>query len=113
MSFQVPEHFSVPCIVCEKPLGHVFDMDDGNQPGDGICAQAYGQYGCTVFDPLDGSYLEFNVCDECLVAKAEKGMILIGRSPMNAEEKKDFGANPLKYWRGPAQFRYHVEINES
>lgn len=105
------EDMSVPCIICNKALPHAFDLDDHNQPYGGICCQASGQYGCTVFDPMDGSYLEFNICDECLVNKANAGVILIGRRVYDEETEKLVLREPTKYWDGPKQYRYHVNVN--
>jgi hypothetical protein len=47
-----------------------------NHPDDGCAAIVYGNYGSTVFDPLNGSYLELNICDGCLVGAALKGRVL-------------------------------------
>lgn len=65
-----------PCLVCDKPLDNEFH-DHPNQPRRGVAARSYGNYGSTVFDsdmidrPADEApYLEFNICDDCLRAKA-------------------------------------------
>lgn len=99
---------SVPCIVCEKPLEDVSGVSE-NQPYNGLTCHAEGQYGCTEFDPMDGSYLEFNVCDECLVKKASAGIILIGRTIY--ENDQVVGFEKPKVWRGPKQYRYHIETD--
>lgn len=52
------------CARCDKPLDDLHDF----QPNDGLCFTAYGHYGSTLFDPLDGSYMQIVVCDECLSA---------------------------------------------
>jgi hypothetical protein len=70
---------SLPCIVCSKTLSNVFE-DVENQPNDGLTFMSHGQYGSTEFDPMDGTYIEINVCDECLVAAREKGNVLHGRN---------------------------------
>ena len=59
------------CICCEKVLER--DKDDISYPPyGGIYFNSYGNYGSTVFDPMDdGVRLETNVCDECLVKKAK------------------------------------------
>ena len=48
-------------------------MEDGdiNQPYGGLAFQSEGHYGSTVFDPMDGTYLEVNICDECLLRASE------------------------------------------
>lgn len=38
-----------------------------------------GHYGSTFFDPMDGSYIEINVCDECLVKAKAKGQLLYNK----------------------------------
>lgn len=65
---------SIPCIVCGKSLVNV--MNEENQPVDAVAFSSPGHYGSTVFDPMDGTYLEINVCDECIVAKARTGHVL-------------------------------------
>lgn len=67
----------VPCIICDKQLKNVAE-ETSNQPYSGTCFNSYGHYGSTIFDPMDGSYLEINVCDECLANK--KGSVLHGRN---------------------------------
>lgn len=67
----------VPCIVCKKKLGPV-GSEAGNHANDANSFRTSGQYGSTVFDPLDGTYLEVNICDECLTAAGEAGQVLIG-----------------------------------
>lgn len=71
----------VNCIVCRRALEPECSMPDvlGNQPHAATCFQGYGQYGSGAFDPMDGHYLEINVCDECLVAAASEGRVLLGR----------------------------------
>lgn len=69
------------CIVCKKPLeniqGPALDESE-NQPNDGLAFQSSGHYGTTVFDPMDGTHLEINVCDPCLVQAGKDGHVLIG-----------------------------------
>jgi hypothetical protein len=67
---------AVPCIVCNKKLRNVL-VDAENQPYQGTAFQTHGHYGSTVFDPMDGQYLEINVCDECLMKHADR--VLMGR----------------------------------
>lgn len=57
------------CIICKKSLE---DIGDDNQPIGGLSFHSYGHYGTSVFDPMDGTYLEINVCDEC-VTKGRRG----------------------------------------
>lgn len=68
---------TLSCIVCEKELESALPekIQDVNQPYAGTTFFAYGQYGSTIFDPMDGSSLEINICDDCLDKKAKRGMI--------------------------------------
>lgn len=67
------------CIVCKKALASIFTnpVDDGHyvQPSKACTFESYGIFGSEVFDPMDGSYLILNVCDECLSAGQESGLI--------------------------------------
>lgn len=58
---------ALPCIRCDKPLKNVDpEYTSGNQPYEGTAFTTYGHYGSTIFDPMDGTILEINICDECL-----------------------------------------------
>jgi len=67
-----------PCIVCDKHLENV-DSDADNQPYKGTYFRSHGAYGSTAFDPMDGSFIEINVCDECLLKARDKGEVMYGR----------------------------------
>ena len=69
---------ALSCITCGKKLRNV-DANADNQPSDGTAFQSYGHYGSTVFDPMDGTYLEINICDPCLKKAGEFGRVLVGR----------------------------------
>lgn len=69
----------LPCIVCKKPLRSVHS-GFANHADDANSFRAHGQYGSTVFDPVDGTYLEVNICDGCIIAAADAGRVLTGRS---------------------------------
>jgi hypothetical protein len=67
-----------PCIVCGAALRNSLpDVD--NQPDGGIVATSHGNYGSTAFDPMNGEFVEFNVCDACLVRAGEQGRVLTAR----------------------------------
>jgi hypothetical protein len=66
------------CIVCKRELENVVEEDDSNQPNDGLAFQSHGHYGTTVFDPMDGTFLEINVCDPCLRQAGKDGNVMIG-----------------------------------
>jgi hypothetical protein len=78
---------TLPCIRCDKDIPGVNNGPDydGNQPSGGTTFSSTGQYGSTIFDPMDGSFIQVNVCDECLAVLAEKQtddrpIILAGRN---------------------------------
>lgn len=48
---------------------------------------AFGNYGSTMFDPMDGSYLEINICDECLKILKQQHLVLHGNSTKKIEKK--------------------------
>ena len=67
------------CIVCDKPLRNAAPEEiSQNQPSGGTAFQSRGHYGSTVFDPMDGTYLEVNICDPCLTKAGAEGKVLIG-----------------------------------
>lgn len=68
--------YAQPCIICERELRNVME-DCDNQPYNGTTFQSQGHYGSTIFDPMDGLYLELNICDPCLVEK--RALILEGK----------------------------------
>ncbi len=47
---------SFPCLKCGGVLTRVSDDYEG-QPNDGGMCSSSGNYGSTVYDPMDGSYL--------------------------------------------------------
>ena len=58
------------CIVCNTEVENWDEAYPDNEsqihPIGGTVFRTYGHYGSTVFDPMDASYLEIVVCDECL-----------------------------------------------
>lgn len=66
----------LPCLVCGRHLEPVFALrgrDDQRQPNDAVMCSTPGNYGSTVFDEeINGYRLEFNVCDACLVERADR-----------------------------------------
>ena len=69
---------ALPCAVCGAA---VENMDDtyANSPYAATAFQTHGHYGSTIFDPMNGSYLELNVCDSCVRRLGEEGKILLGQ----------------------------------
>lgn len=79
------------CIVCKKPLENLPTGED-NHPKNGLAFTTPGHYGCGVFDPMNGDYLEINLCDPCVVNARTAGRILIGSGPTTGIQK-------LRVWR--------------
>lgn len=77
---------TLSCFKCDKPLEAIFD--DTNQPLKGLCFQSRGHYGTAVFDPLDGSWIEINICDDCLREGVEKQNILHYENKCNIDKFK-------------------------
>jgi len=67
----------VHCICCEDAL----DVIDYLHPKCGTYFVTYGNYGSTVFDPIDGSTMTIFVCNTCLEKKKWAAHIL----PQNAK----------------------------
>lgn len=68
------------CLVCDKDLHPSVTSQDPDTPVidavpplDGLVFIARGNYGSSIFDPVgDGqnaSYLEINICDDCVTEK--------------------------------------------
>lgn len=68
---------SFPCIICGTKLQACFDYVA--QPDDGVMCSTSGNYGSTVYDPFDGRFLAFNICDECLVIAGQQGRLMESR----------------------------------
>lgn len=83
---------SFPCLICGCPLERAFDGFEA-QPNDGVMCETSGNYGSTVFDPMDLSELAFNICDDCLVEKAEQGRVMVTRyyRPVNVDAMHGVG----------------------
>lgn len=69
---------TLPCIVCGSALESAVN-EAMNQPAEGLAFQSSGHYGSVAFDPMDGTYLEINVCDKCLESARDNGYVLHGR----------------------------------
>lgn len=73
-----------PCIICGRDLESAMPGSDWNQPYAGTAFTSVGHYGSTVFDPMDGSFLEINVCDRCLLNHREAVLHGKRRPPSSA-----------------------------
>lgn len=108
---------SFPCIICGVRLERVEPSAEG-QPDDGLMCQTHGNYGSTVFDPDDLSFLAFNICDECIVEKAQQGRVMVTRSfiPVEVDRMGRVGRaraeRPYIPWRkGMASDNESVELD--
>ena len=72
----------VSCIVCSRDFESACAEGD-NQPYGGTTFITEGHYGSTVFDPMDGSFLEINVCDPCLVEASKRRQVLTAQTTRN------------------------------
>ena len=61
------------CIRCEKQLENILEGGP-HQPVNGLAFSTPGHYGSTYFDPMNGSYLELSICDDCVRWAHERGL---------------------------------------
>lgn len=69
-----------PCIVCGNVLPKAIPGESVNQPYQGLMCSTRGNYGSTIFDPMDNTSLAFIVCDNCMIESATKGRVLLDTS---------------------------------
>lgn len=62
----------IDCFVCDRQLSNWEYNDVEVHPMDGLQFRTYGHYGSTVFDPMNGSYLDIAICDRCVMLRYEK-----------------------------------------
>lgn len=68
----------IACIVCDKELDNLEYTTRSNgtkvevHPMDGLHFRTYGHYGSTIFDPMDGVYLDLAICDVCIMKNLDK-----------------------------------------
>jgi len=76
----VESTFTLPCVVCGAELEPAFNNPmanaEPNQPHGGTTFLTNGHYGSTVFDQMDRTELQINLCDPCLLKAAEAGRVL-------------------------------------
>ena len=64
------------CLLCEKELE--YEIWDGSDPETinplygGVWFRGYGQYGSTVYDPMNHEWLQIAICDACLLKRAKE-----------------------------------------
>jgi hypothetical protein len=75
---------TLACFVCGKKLKTAIPDETNlpfgatiNLPFGATVFKTYGNYGSTVFDPMDQSFLELNICDECLIKNRD--LVLRGK----------------------------------
>lgn len=69
-----------PCLVCGRELKPIFsDISGHRQPDGATMFTTHGNYGSTVFDELDGTQLQINICDGCLKERSGRAHLLIVR----------------------------------
>lgn len=71
--------WALPCLSCGAELRNV-EIGVDNQPMDGIYATTPGNYGSRVWDSINGEFLEFNICDDCLVLAGNRGRVWVART---------------------------------
>jgi hypothetical protein len=96
------------CIVCGVKPDSVEQLDVNNQPYKATTFASHGHYGSTAYDPMDGSFIEVNVCDACLRESARTGRVAEGQDyrPVTNAEGSRVGMEriphdeqePLKPW---------------
>ncbi len=74
-----------------------------NQAYGGLAFTSYGQYGGTLFDPMDGTFIEVNICDDCLRILSKRSLVLTGRSSRLVRVNGSIWGSqkvrtPLKLW---------------
>ena len=67
----------IHCLSCGKELDNLdYEMRDGKRvevhPMNGLHFRTYGHYGSTAFDPMNGTYLDVAICDQCIVKNLDK-----------------------------------------
>lgn len=85
---------ALPCIICDKPLRNIATNGE-NQPSGGTEFTTHGHYGSTVFDPMDGSILVLNICDDCLRKHAGR----VGHYGMGMKEDAAFEYRSMGPWK--------------
>lgn len=68
---------TLECFVCGTKMKNI--SPKGFQPTGGTSFATYGHYGSTLFDPVDGTFLEIAICDPCLKFGRFKDRVQHGR----------------------------------
>lgn len=94
------------CFKCEKDLQSL----DTYQPDRAVTFAAEGQYGSTVFDPMDGSFLEIDICDDCLVLAGDSGFVRIAQTHENLFVPMRTGENVIEVLVGSIRTGHFIPI---
>jgi hypothetical protein len=85
----------IGCLACGKELDNLeyTTRSKGTKievhPMGGLHFRTYGNYGSTVFDPMDGTYLDIAICDVCVTKNIDK---VRGNGVKSLR-------NAIEYWR--------------
>jgi len=71
---------TLPRIICAKELHSTIRRATFNHPSGAVVCRTSGNYGSALFDAEPG-YIEFNICDDCLAARAERTLYVERRQP--------------------------------
>lgn len=80
------------CFVCDKQLREEDVPVNENVEcigiiHDAVVCRTYGNYGSTVFDPMNSDFLEFYICDVCLINRRDKVThVHVGRKTTNGSK---------------------------
>ena len=72
------ENCVVGCALCYAMLPNPYGSK--NQPDGGTEFVTSGHYGSGAFDPMDGSALAINICDNCLTDLRKRRLVGIYRN---------------------------------
>jgi hypothetical protein len=86
----------INCIMCSVGLENwdIYPNKTVIHPIGGTVFRAYGNYGSSVFDPMDASYLDIVICDECL-----KDRLHHAHEGVNIEYIEQLGEDILSDWK--------------
>lgn len=92
---------NVKCFVCGKELKMPwYDEKDEQttiQPlDDGLWFRSTGNYGSTIFDPMDEQYLEISICDKCILDKKDEVKHIHNIRRKSTSEANPFSPSDVK-----------------
>ena len=63
----------------ESAFGDHVDDASARRPYAATTFTSHGHYGSTAFDPVSDTFLEINICDDCLQGENGPDIIAVGR----------------------------------